>query len=67
MKAKKAKLRLEVFKAKNGEWCYRIKSRNGNELFRASETYKRKVTMIRGLARMFASIRANSIEVIDFC
>lgn len=41
----KRKPKIEVFKAKNGEFCWRCRGVNGKELFRASETYKRKGTM----------------------
>lgn len=37
---------IEVFKARNGEFCWRCIAVNKKELFRASETYKSKKTMI---------------------
>lgn len=41
----KRKPKIEVFKAKNKEFCWRCIGVNGKELFRASETYKKKATM----------------------
>jgi uncharacterized protein YegP (UPF0339 family) len=36
-------MKIEVLKAKNGQWYYRIKSRNGKILC-TSETYTRKTS-----------------------
>ena len=36
---------IEVFRAKNGEYCWRYIAVNGEEIFRASETYKSEATM----------------------
>lgn len=32
---------VQVFQARNGQWCWRAIARNGRELFRQSETHKR--------------------------
>lgn len=36
---------LEIFRAKNKEFCFRLMGKNYKEIWRASETYKRKATM----------------------
>jgi hypothetical protein len=48
---------IEIFRAgpkKNGkhtEFCFRMMGKNYKEIFRGSETYKRKATMLKTLAK----------------
>ncbi len=37
--------KIEVFRAKDGGYCWRYIAVNGEEIFRASETYKSEATM----------------------
>lgn len=48
--------KITLFKTKNKEWCWRIVHRNGKEIARASETYKRRYDCSSALYRMMASI-----------
>ena len=38
---------LEIYKDRKKEFRFRLLHRNGNEIFKSSEGYKRKATMIR--------------------
>lgn len=50
------KYRIEFLKAKNREWYWRVFHRNGNEICRSSETYKRKADCVRGFRRFAAGL-----------
>jgi uncharacterized protein YegP (UPF0339 family) len=40
---------IEIFRAKNKEFCFRLMGKNYKEIYRASETYKRKATMKKSI------------------
>ena len=44
---------VELFDTENQEYCWRILSKNGKEICRASEPYKSKATMIRSFKNMW--------------
>jgi len=60
---KKPKYTFEIYKDKKGEFRYRVIHKNGNELFKSSEGYKSKATMMRVWDNFFALYYHNNIVV----
>lgn len=58
------KIRAEIFKAKNGQYAYRLIHKNGNKLT-ASETYTRKSNAIKSLNRLLTAIKEGQCELVD--
>ena len=59
--------RFEIKRGKNGEFFWRVMHRNGKEIGRSSETYKRKATLRRVLVNLINEIVivGNCYELID--
>jgi uncharacterized protein YegP (UPF0339 family) len=55
--------RYELYKAKNKEICWRF-IKNGKTIYRASETYKRKRSAMRGIAIAMGSTVAEVKDLI---
>lgn len=49
--------------SKTQEYFWRVMHRNGNEIARSSETYTRKPDTMRGLSRLIAAIKADTIAI----
>lgn len=56
----KPKYNFEIFQTlnvrtlkKNKEWCWRVKHINGNEICRASETYKNKKDAVKAFLNFY--------------
>ncbi len=57
---------LEIYKDKKKEFRFRLMHRNGNEIFKSSEGYKRKATMIRVIDAVFEyNILAGGIDLTE--
>jgi uncharacterized protein YegP (UPF0339 family) len=50
---KKPEYRFVIYKDKKKEFRYRVFHRNGKEIFKSSEGYKRKTTMLKSWYRFF--------------
>jgi len=59
----KPKYTFEIFKTKKGEWCVRVKHRNGRELFRYSETVKRRSGLHRSVCFFTEAIRQGNYRI----
>lgn len=52
--AKSMPVKLDVYRAKNGEWSYRVRNRrNGAIVLTPHETYVRRSAMLATAARLF--------------
>lgn len=56
----KPTLTFEPFKDAAGEWRWRMRHRNGNIQAMSSESYKRRATMLRVLARQINVLTARN-------
>lgn len=58
-------IRFEIRRARNGQSYWRIVHRNGNQLERSSETYKRKSICKRVMENMIWAIYSGDYEIKD--
>ena len=58
---------IEIFRTKNKEFCFRLMGKNYKEIYRASETYKRKATMMKTMSKYcpIASGTPAIVPVVD--
>jgi|GEM_PF-5723265 len=54
-----------VERSRNGEFFWRLSHRNGRQIARSSETYKRRATCKRGLLRLIASLGIRDYALKD--
>lgn len=45
--------KVEIYKDKKKEWRFRVMHKNGREICKSSEGYKRRATMTRIIAHLF--------------
>lgn len=58
-----AKYKVELVRSpKNKEWFWRVIHKNGKEICRASETYKRKGDCARAFTRMIQAVRDENFD-----
>lgn len=62
-KPKKPKYTIEVYRAKNGEFAWRAKHRNGKIVADGSETYKRRSSATRSLYSLIDNVAGGDYDV----
>lgn len=61
----KPKYLFEIKPSRNGEFYWRVTHRNGNEIARSSETYKRRHDCRRGLERLILQLAELDYEIVS--
>ncbi len=62
----KGKYKFEILKSKrNGQFYWNVTHRNGNEICRSSETYKKRGACLKGFIKMCEAIAAGEITHLN--
>lgn len=60
----KKKIQIEIFRAKNSQYAFRLKHRNGN-ILASSETYTRKANAMNGAYAFVRALRVDDYQFVD--